>query len=124
MVLKNSTLPRRAKCCALKNESFLSGSVYFSTLSEEGERADYCPHCWEKIADNNKKFFWKGKVPAKKAEPLSRDEQALAYFRALYAESKKVKTLFVLAQYGGPEYQEGRSSRVFRDKLWKYWRSF
>lgn len=98
-MLKNSTLPRRSRCCLLKKEPFVPGSTYLSTLSEEGERADYCVQCWEKVAHKNKKFFWKSKIPIKKVESLSSDDRALAYFRSLYAEGEKVKILFVLAQY-------------------------
>ncbi len=97
MLTKNSQLPRRAKCCALKEEPFVPGSEYVSSLTSEGERSDYCVHCWKEVEKEG--FYWKGKIPRRKVEPLTHDEKALTYFRSIYGEKEKQKALFILAQY-------------------------
>ena len=97
MLTKNSHLPRRAKCCALKEESFVPGSEYGASLTPEGERADYCVQCWKEVEKVG--FHWKGKIPHKKTEPVTHDDKALAYFRSIYGEKEKQKALFILAQY-------------------------
>lgn len=88
-------ISRRLSHCILKGEFFERGSEYISYLDADGQRWDYCPHCWEKIEKPKEGHFWKGKIPPKKEKVLHPDEKALQLFR--HVEDPKQK--YVLALY-------------------------
>jgi hypothetical protein len=108
----NTSLPKRAKTCFLKNEELLPGMGYFSLLvdndSDIYERQDYCVDCWNETFKNSldkmlSKRHWKSKVPlkAKKEIPLNRDAQILTLLKELLVEqnSRNSEEIYVLTLF-------------------------
>lgn len=99
----NNSIPRRAFCCALGNESFEPGSKYISHLSSDGkERKDFCPSCWlqsEEYKKKEKGHFWRGKIPKKIEKTDASEEKTLHLFREVYQTGMNPKLLYVLALY-------------------------
>lgn len=80
-------IPKRSRSCSQCQESFALGDEYCSLLKKDEKlnilRFEYCAACWPML-NLSEKVFWKARVQAIKALPLSdrtRDERALELFR-------------------------------------------
>lgn len=102
-------IPRRARACYNKGESFCANDSYISILlplPQGGyERRDFCDPCWKEVKDEclgETNIYWKSKVPDKKEEsqlPKQRNARALILLkRAIQQEDMDSKEeAFVLA---------------------------
>lgn len=104
-------IPKRSNACSQKQESFASGSTYFSVLTyaEDGslKRQDFCTACWDGLKnspDLQAKTHWKSRVVGKKSDVdrnQDRDERALELLKDALTRNTKEDNAeaFVLALY-------------------------
>ncbi len=76
-------IPKRNKLCSLNQEPFKAGDIYYSRLSVDYVREDFCAECWNKKPLHMTMTSWKGKVPEKTKieEKTDRLEKALLLVR-------------------------------------------
>ncbi|TET31819.1 MAG: hypothetical protein E3J72_21280 [Planctomycetota bacterium] len=99
-------ISRTTRTCAKCEAAFSRGDSFFSTVMDTTEgfqRMDFCPKCWEAVADDEKKklfSFWKAGIRPKGA-PKHRKldmETAKEFFIRLHgsADADKKNFLYLL----------------------------